>query len=135
MFLGVENAVEILKTCARHRIFYILGFMTIVTLVIFIGYVSTKDNEPTDFHVPIWLIALPALYVIYFSFSVLKSLNDTLAAEKLEYELSGMSKKEYINFKASDDRLKSSFSGSVFTTGILSGSSVLGPFIRGDRAA
>jgi hypothetical protein len=66
---------------------------------------------------------------------VLKSLNDTLAAEKLEYELSGMSKKEYINFKASDDRLKSSFSGSVFTTGILSGSSVLGPFIRGDRAA
>jgi hypothetical protein len=133
MFLGVENAIDILKTCARHRIFYIFGFMTIVTLVLFIGYISTKDNLPTDFHVPSWLIAVPALYVIYFSLSVLKSLNDTLASEKLEYELSGMSKKEYINFKSSDDRLKTSFSGSVFTTGLLSGSSVLGPFIRGDR--
>jgi hypothetical protein len=135
MFLGVENAVEILKTCARHRIFYILGFMTVVTLVIFLGYLYTKDNGATDFHVPIWLVAIPALYVIYFSFSVLKSLNDTLAAEKLEYELSGMTKKEYINFKSGDDRLKQSFSGSVFTTGLLSGSSVLGPFIRGDRSS
>lgn len=134
MFLGVENAADILRTCAKHRIFYIFGFMTIVTVFILIGYASTKNNSDQDFHVPLWLIVVPALYVIYFSISVLKSLNDTLASEKLEYELSGMSKKEYINFKSGDDRLKTSFSGSLITTGLLSGSSVFGPFLRGDRA-
>jgi hypothetical protein len=108
--------------------------MTIVTVFILIGYASTKNNSDQDFHVPLWLIVVPALYVIYFSISVLKSLNDTLASEKLEYELSGMSKKEYINFKSGDDRLKTSFSGSLITTGLLSGSSVFGPFLRGDRA-
>lgn len=132
MFIGVENAADILKTCARHRIFYIFGFMTIVTAVLLVGYFSTKDHEPLDFYVPLWLVVLPSLYVLYFAASVLKNVHDTLESEKLEYQLSGMTKKEYINFKVGDDRLKSSFAGSVFTTGLLSGASVLGPFIRGD---
>ena len=106
--------------------------MTIVTAVLLAGYFFTVNDDPTDFHVPLWLVVLPALYVLYFSASVLKNVNDTLESEKLEYQLSGMTKKEYINFKVGDDRLKSSFAGSVFTTGLLSGASVLGPFIRND---
>ena len=132
MFIGVENASDILKTCARHRIFYIFGFMTVVTIVLLVGYLTTVNDNPTDFHVPLWLVVLPSLYVLFFSASVLKNVNDVLESEKLEYQLSGMTKKEYINFKVGDDRLKSSFAGSVFTTGLLSGASVLGPFIRGD---
>jgi hypothetical protein len=132
MFIGVENAADILKTCARHRIFYMFGFMTVVTAVLLAGYFFTVNDEPNDFHVPLWLVVLPAVYVLYFSASVLKNVHDTLESEKLEYQLSGMTKKEYINFKVGDDRLKSSFAGSVFTTGLLSGASVLGPFIRND---
>ena len=131
MFLGVENASIILRKCAQHRVVYLIGFMTIVTIVLIIGYEFTKKNSTNDFHVPPWILFLPAIYVIFFAFNSFNNLKSNLSAESLEYDLSGMTKKEFINYKSGDDRLSKSFSGSVFTTGLLSGSSVLGPFIRG----
>jgi hypothetical protein len=54
-------------------------------------------------------------------------------AEQMELKLGEMSKKEYINYKIGDDRTSRSLVGSTTSALILSGSNILGPFLRGDR--
>lgn len=56
-----------------------------------------------------------------------------LESETYEMERSGMTTKEYLNYKIGDDRTTKSLMGSLASSLILSGSGVLGPFLRGDR--
>jgi len=57
----------------------------------------------------------------------------TLTTEDIEHQLSGMNKRDYISYKAGDDRATKSFLGSATSAGMLSAASLLGPFIRADR--
>lgn len=62
-----------------------------------------------------------------------KSVDVLWESEKLEFGLSDMSKKEYLNFKVGDDRTRTNFMASATSASILTGSALLGPFLRGDR--
>jgi len=131
-FLGVDNASQILKKCAKHKIAYMGGIAVVLTLVLFVAYLFTR-NKKTDFFVPWYVPLLPFAFLWIYAANQQTTLERTLEIEKLEYQLSNMDKKEYIQYKSADDRnAKGIFSGTV-NAGILSSANVLGPFLRGDR--
>lgn len=131
--IGIDNSKNILQNCARHRVAYMIGFLTILTIAILIGYFWTKDDPPERFHVPLWLATVPVLYGIIYYFTTFSSLHLELATEQIEYDLSTMSKKDYLNYKIGDDRTAKSVAASATSAGVLSGSNILGPFLRADR--
>jgi Ca2+/Na+ antiporter len=132
LLIGVDNASAILQSCAAHKRYYALGFCIVVTLVLLVGYFYTRDNSPADFQVPFWLTFMPALIYLFYSVSLSRSLQKSFATENIEYQLSGMSKRDYLNYKIGDDRAAKGFAGSATSAGILASSGLLGPFIRAD---
>ena len=132
--INVDNARAILTQCARLRVVYMLGFLGIITLVLFFGFLLTRNNASTEFKVPAWLMLIPLAIFLLYSITVKAKLDQQLYNELIEYQLSGMAKKEYIVHKAGDDRSKTPFVASVTSAGILGGVGVLGPWMRGSTA-
>jgi hypothetical protein len=133
MLIGVTNAGSIITSCALHKIAFLFGFLLVVEAVIAIGYWLTRTNEPGIFRVPIWLLVVPIAFGALYALSMRASAEMDLATETIEYQLSGMNKKEYYNYKIGDDRTAKSLTGSALGSGILASSAVLAPFLRGDR--
>lgn len=110
-----------------------MGLLTVIATVILVGWLLTESKPSTEFRVPLWLLAVPASIFVLYGFTVKARLDQTLYTEMLEYQLSGMSKKDYLIHKAGDDRAAKSFAASATSAGLLTGSNILGPFLRADR--
>jgi hypothetical protein len=132
-FIGLDNSKTILRSCAGQRIAYVWGFLIIISVAIVIGYLFTRTNEPSEFHIPLWLLVVPAAFGVIYQARIASNLHNDLDAEQMEYTLSGMSKKDYINYKVGDDRTSKSFAATATSAGLLSGTNILGPFLRGDK--
>lgn len=130
MLIGVSNAKSVLRTCSKHKLYYAIGFMIVITMFLCYGYAITRNAPDGEFQIPFWLIGLPAFFIALYSLQLNKSNN--LSSENLEYTLSGMSKKEYLNYKIGDDRAYRGFMSAASSSAMLSGSTLLGPFIRAD---
>jgi hypothetical protein len=114
--------------------FWALGFTIITTIALFYVYWITRNNNTNYALVlPIWIVFSPIVLFFIYSFSIQKNQRRILDRETLERELSGMDRKDYLNYKAGDDRATKSFFGSATSAGILSGTNILGPYIRADR--
>ena len=116
-----------------HRIFWFLGFVILVTVALLIGHFATRENDNiTAFKLPIWVALFPSLVFVLYVITVQKQFERTLKKERLEHKLSGMEKKEYLNYKAGDDRATKGFLGSATSATILASSNVLSPYFRYD---
>lgn len=133
MLIGVNNASSIISACAQHKIAFLFGFLIVIEAAIAVAYWLTRTNEPGVFKVPLWLLVLPIAFGTLYALSMRAAVEIDLATETIEYQLSGMNKKEYYNYKIGDDRTSKSLAGSALGSGILASSAVLGPFLRGDR--
>jgi hypothetical protein len=78
-------------------------------------------------------VPIPLLFGAIYTSGTYRSADTLWETEKLEFSLSDMSKKEYLNFKVGDDRTQTNFLASATSATILTGSALLGPFLRGDR--
>lgn len=133
-FIGHKNSAQILEICGKHKMFWALGFAIITTIALFFVYWMTRNNDPNSaLTLPIWIAFSPIVLFFIYSLSIQKNQRRLLAKESLEHELSGMERKEYLNYKAGDDRATKGFFGSATSAGILSGTNILGPYIRADR--
>ena len=131
--IGLKDAPNILSECSRHSIAYLFGFALVITAVIFVSHLLTESNGPDAFHVPIFIVPIPLVLVFFYATFAQSNLHNMLESETYEMERSGMTTKEYLNYKIGDDRTTKSLMGSLASSLILSGSGVLGPFLRGDR--
>ena len=129
MLIGIDNAEHILDNCSRHKILYWLGFAIVATVCIAIGYNYTYNM---DFKIPFWLIFVPLVLLLFYSGSVGRATRLTFRNDLIEQKLSNMSKKDYIGYKIGDDRAAKSFGATAMSSGVLAGSSILGPFLRAD---
>jgi hypothetical protein len=107
--------------------------MLVITIVIIVAYIFTFTTPIIGIQVPLWLAIFPALFVLLYMARVGSNLMSDYQSEKLEYTLSGMSKRDYLNYKIGDDRTAKSFAASATSAGVLSGANILGPFLRADR--
>jgi len=133
MFIGLDNAPEILSKCRTHTIAYYSGLCLMVTVFLFVGYWLTRDEPSTSFIVPLWLVGIPFMLLLLYSVSKFTQYRSKYDAELLEQQLSGMSKKDYLNYKIGDDRSKLGFAASATSAGVLAGTNLLGPFLRGEH--
>jgi len=133
MLIGLENAPEILRTCKSHSIAYYFGVALIITTFLFMGFLFTMDEPETNFKVPLWIVVIPFLFLLIYAISRSRSVNLGYDSEMLEMQLSGMSKKDFLNYKIGDDRSKLGFAASATSAGVLAGTNILGPFLRGDH--
>jgi len=131
--LNVDNARAILTQCARLKVYYMIGILVVIAAVLFVGWIATRNKAPTEFRVPAWLLLVPLGIFLLYTITIKARLDQTLYSEMLEYQLSGMSKKDYLIHKAGDDRANRSFAASATSAGLLTGSNILGPFLRADR--
>lgn len=133
-FIGTNKSEEIFSVCSMHKIYWCLGLVVIFTIALLAAYIVTKDNDGTvALKIPLWLVLLPLLIFLMYSSSLKTNMSRNFLKETLEHKLSGMDKKDYLNYKAADDRASKSFLGSATSAGILSGSNILGPYFRSDR--
>lgn len=123
-----------------HRLGYFWGVLFIAFLVLFVASFMTSgaadEGSPRyHFYVPLWVSFVPLLFGLVYTYSMTQMSSTDLAwnTEKLEFSLSDMNKKEYLNFKVGDDRTNKNFLASLTSASILSGSALLGPFLRADR--
>jgi hypothetical protein len=133
LLIGVENHKKILLSCSRHKVVYALGFALVVTIFLTVGYFMTRDEPDTAFKIPAWLIFVPPVLLILYSSNIYSNVMNTFSADQIEQQLSGMSKKDYLNYKIGDDRTSKSVFGTTTNAAILSGSNIMGPFLRQDR--
>jgi len=122
-----------LLSCSRHKVVYALGFALVVTIFLTVGYFMTRDEPDTAFKIPAWLIFVPPVLLILYSSNIYSNVMNTFSADQIEQQLSGMSKKDYLNYKIGDDRTSKSVFGTTTNAAILSGSNIMGPFLRQDR--
>lgn len=137
-YLNVENATEIIKECSQHRVAFVWGIVVVIAALLAAGYALTRQNEHEatprkNFYVPRWTPFVPLLFGLLYTQSATSGALDTWRAEQLEFALSGMPKKEYLQFKVGDDRTNTGFLGTATSAVLLSGTNVLGPFLRADR--
>lgn len=131
--LGLDNARAVVRDCARHRIVYMWGFLLVTVLVILIAWAITYDRPSNEFKVPLWLAGLPLLLGLLYGARSASQARSELSTGEIELTLSGMSKRDYLNYKVGDDRTDKSFAASATSATILAGTNVLGPFLRADR--
>jgi hypothetical protein len=137
--LNVQNAKDILTDCAKQRIAYVWGVVFIFTLTCLVGYLLTQQHENEspeprkNFFVPLWLTGVPILGGLVYTFRLKEADLASFKTEELEFSLSDMTKRDYLQYRANDDRTQKSFFGTATSAGILSGTNILGPFLRGDR--
>ena len=131
--IGIQNSKNVLYMCARHRIMYAFGFLTVATIVLLVSYIRTRSHEEGSFKVPLWLCFIPTLFLIIYAAQSASGVDSESATDAIEFQLSGMSKKDFLNYKVGDDRASKAFAASATSAGILSGTNLLGPFLRADR--
>jgi hypothetical protein len=136
--LNVENARDVIRDCTKERVAYVWGIVFIATVSLLIAHIMTRNYEADDhprkhFYVPLWVAGLPLLFGIFFSYNATDRELASWTSEELEFSLSGMPKKEYLQYRANDDRAQKGFIGTATSAGIISGTNILGPFLRGDR--
>ena len=131
--IGLQNSKSILLQCARHKVAYVLGFLVVVTAVIVIGYFRTRNDSSASFQIPLWLCFLPAVFFLLYAGQSSFNVERDTSRDAIEYQLSGMTKKDFLTYKVGDDRSATGFLGSATSAGILSGTNLLGPFLRADR--
>lgn len=119
--------------CARLKTMWMLGFLGLLAVVCIIGYGLTRNYPSDKFKVPAWLFLIPIGIFFLYTMSLKTAMDQTLYNESIEFQLSGMSKKDYLVHKSGDDRASKSFAASATSAGLLTGSNILGPFLRGDR--
>ena len=133
LLLGIQNSRSILYACARHRVSYALGFLLVTTLVLFVSYLRTRSKPENTFKVPLWLCFIPAAFWLIYAAQSSYSVDRDTSTDAIEFQLSGMSKKDFLNYKVGDDRASKAFAASATSAGLLSGTNLLGPFLRADR--
>jgi hypothetical protein len=131
--IGIDNARAVLQRCATHRVAYTWGILAVVTLGLLVAAIVTADNPPDKLKVPWWIILLPVAFGLLYAFMSLRNLDGTYDTEVISHKLSGMSKKDYLNYKVGDDRTSRSAYAGATSAGVLAGSNLLGPFLRADR--
>jgi hypothetical protein len=109
---------------------YWFGFAIVATIVLTVAYFLTEDDI---FKIPFWLIFFPTAVLLFYASSVGRAMKQTLRNESIEQKLTGLTKKDYIGYKIGDDRSAKSFGASALSSGVLSGSAILGPFLRADN--
>lgn len=133
-FIGHEKSAEILTSCAIHKSYWFLGFTVVLTLGLFVLFLSTRQYDGvTGLKVPLFIVFMPAALYIFYCITIRSNSLRLFQRESLEQKLSGMEKKEYLAYKGNDDRAKLGFLGSATSASILATSNVLGPYFRGDR--
>lgn len=133
MLLGISNARQIAESCARHKILWMWGFILVISIALFVGFYVTRNRPVTQFKIPAWLVAVPILFVVLYMIRSYGSVVQQMSSDTIEYQLSGMSKKDYLNYKIGDDRTNTTFAASATSATVLAGSNLLGPFIRADN--
>lgn len=136
--LTLGNAKDIVAQCAQQKVAYVWGIVIIISIVLLIGVLATRDYQDEQFprkhfYVPVYMPAVPLLFGIFYTYNATE--RDLMAwkAEELEYSLSNMPKKEYLQYRVGDDRTNKSFFGTATSAAIISGTNLLGPYIRADR--
>jgi len=134
-FLGVEESEEILSVCAKHKLYWFFGLVAVITVGLIVLYIITYNNDnETAIKLPLFIVALPfALFFLYY-LTVLPNSKRSFKKEFLEHKLSGMDKKEFLNYKAGSDRAELGFLGSATSASILASSNIMGPYLRADRS-
>lgn len=112
---------------------YAFGFLSVATLVLVVSYFRTNGSPSGSFKVPLWLCFIPTLFLLIYAAQSSSSVDNDTATDAIEFQLSGMSKKDFLNYKVGDDRASKAFAASATSAGILSGTNLLGPFLRADR--
>jgi FtsH-binding integral membrane protein len=130
MLIGIDNAEIILDSCSRHKILFWLGFALVATASLAIGYALTRNDE--IFKIPFWLIFVPTVVLLFYAGTIAQSLKQSWRNESIEHKLSGMNKKDFLGYKIGDDRASKSLGATALSSAVLSGSSILGPFLRAD---
>jgi hypothetical protein len=136
--LNVENARDVIRDCTKERVAYVWGIVFIATVSLLVAHIMTRDYEDDDhprkhFYVPWWVAGLPPVFGVFYSFRATERELASWTTEELEFSLSGMPKKEYLQYRANDDRAQKGLLGTATSAGIISGTNILGPFLRGDR--
>lgn len=131
--IGIDNAASVLRQCATHRVAYMWGILLVAVVGLLIAAIVTHANGPDGLVVPWWVILLPLVFGIIYTFTTLGSFSGSFETEKISHKLSGMSKKDYLNYRVGDDRTARSAVASATSAGVLAGSNLLGPFLRADR--
>lgn len=142
-FLGTTYGLDVARSCGRMRIAWVLGACAVLTCGLAAAHVITKRQDaeyaanPADKRatvvVPLWVCALPAAFALYTMVTAIGSAEAFWRAEELHFNTSEMPKREYLSYRALDDRLKVSTSASLTGTGYIGATALLGPFLRGDR--
>lgn len=142
-FLGTSYGLDVARSCGRMRIAWVLGACVVVTFGLVAAHFVTKRQEeeytadPTGKRatvvIPLWLCALPAAFAVYTMASAVGSAESYWRAEELHFNTSEMPKREFLSYRALDDRLKVSTSASLTGTGYIGATALFGPFLRADR--
>ena len=133
MLLGLSNARSVALNCARHKILWVWGFLFVVTIAATVAWYYTKSRPADELKVPAWLITVPPVFGLLYATHARAGALQQLESDAIEQQLSGMSKKDYIGYKIGDDRTATSFAATATSAGVLSGTNLLGPFLRGDN--
>lgn len=136
--LNVENASEIVKSCSRSRLAYIWGIVVVISAALLIAYFNTREYQNESFprkhfYVPFYICLIPIVFGILYTLGSWNSEDLQWKAEELEYNLSGMPKKEYLQYRVGDDRANKSYLGTATSAAILATTNILGPTLRADR--
>lgn len=131
--IGIDNAKSVLRRCAMHRVAFMWGILAVLTLGLLIAAALTAGQPSDKFKVPWWVVALPIVFGLLYAMTTLGSIGGNYDTEVISHKLSGMSKKDYLNYRVGDDRTMRSAAASATSAGVLAGSTLLGPFLRADR--
>jgi hypothetical protein len=141
-FLGSSYGIDVARSCGHMRIAWVIGACTAVSVGLLYSHYVTKRQEaqyiadpvgrqPTIV-VPIWLALIPIFYAFYTYFTAVRSAEMFWKTEELHFNTAEMNKKDYINYRIGDDRLKMSSGVAVANTAIIGSSALFGPLLRGD---
>jgi len=136
--LGTKNALDVVRTCARYKLVYVWGILTILIAALSVGHYLTRQYENEEFprkhfYIPYYIPLLPILFGITYTFAGWKSDETAFRSEEIEYTLSDMPKKEYLQYRIGDDRTTMGLVANATSAGILATTNIMGPYFRADR--
>ena len=142
-FLGSPFGVDVARSCGRMRAAWTLGACLMISVGLLGAHVFTKRQNDEYYAstvsnrrtvvVPLWLAAVPAVFALWTLVQAVPSAESFWRAEELHFATSEMPKKDYIAYRAMDDRLKMSSAVSIAGTGYIGATSLFGPFLRADN--
>lgn len=133
------NNKSFIENCSNVKFYYVLGFCVVLSVGILIlhSWSQSKYNNETEnkkkniIVVPKWLSILPLIYLGYYFVIKKPELLDQWEKEKLNFELSGMKKSEYVAAREADERQNSASFKGLLGTFTLAISNFFAPYIRG----